>query len=162
MKRFFCLLLTLAALFCVPSCGRTVTYRDDLSISALTDTIRSALNHELQYSKADDQHFKDYFTMPSFVRERDVYFSTDGNNLNEFGLFRVAAGSAEEMEAHLKSYLASSLEKNREFYDSYIPEETAKLRDAEVRRYGNYVAYAILDRDGRQSFFSAIEKKLTE
>ena len=66
------------------------------------------------------------------------------------------------MENHLVSYLSKSFEKNREFYDSYIPEETAKLRDAEVRRFGNYVAYAILDRDSKSRFFSAIEDKLTK
>ena len=162
MKKFLCVLLILTSVACTFSCNKSVIYRDDLSLSDLTETVRGGLNHPIQYSRAEKNYLSDYFSTPEFVSEQDIYFASDGNNINEFGLFRVTEGNAEEMENHLVSYLSESFEKNREFYDSYIPEETAKLRDAEVRRFGNYVAYAILDRDSKSRFFSAIEDKLTK
>lgn len=162
MKRFLCLLCALASLSLLPACAKQSSYRNDLSISALTESVRNSLNHQIEYKRADASYLDDYFKRPDFVQEQDIYFASDGNNLNEFGIFRVAEGKAEEMENHLRSYLSASLEKNRDFYDSYIPKETAKLRDAEVRRFGNYVSYAILDKTSRGNFFSAIEESLKQ
>ena len=160
MKRFLCLLLALASLGILAACAKSVSFRNDLPISALTESVRNSLNHQIEYKRADASYLDDYFKLPDFVREHDIYFASDGNNLNEFGIFRVSEGKAEEMENHLRSYLSASLEKNRDFYDSYIPKETAKLRDAEVRRFGDYVSYAILDKQSRGNFFSAIEESL--
>ena len=160
MKRFLCFLLVIASLCCIPACQNNISYRDDLSIASLMESVRGGLNHQMQYSRADADYHNEYFTMPDFVKERDVYFSTEGNNLNEFGIFRVTEGNAEAMATHLKEYLSSSLEKNRDFYASYIPEEVEKLRDAEVKQFGNYVAYAILDRSSRNRFFSSLENGL--
>ena len=160
MKRFFCFILVIALLCCIPACKSSIAYRDDLSIASLMESVRGGLNHQIQYSRAGADYHNEYFTMPDFVQEKDVYFSAEGNNINEFGIFRVTEGNAEAMAMHLKNYLSSSLEKNRDFYASYIPEEIEKLRDAEVRGYGNYVAYALLDRNSRNNFFSSLEDGL--
>ena len=157
MKRCISL-LCLIALTVLPSCGKS--YRDDLTVSHVTEYVREELDHPIEYVQADADYLREYFVLPDFVREHDIYYAADGNNLNEFGVFRITEDENNDLMTMLKDYLARSLEENQAFYDSYIPQETPKLRDAEVHRFGNYVAYAILDLQGRQSFFSALERRL--
>ena len=159
MKRSLCVFLLLA-LITVFSCAKS--YRNDLAVSELTESVREELNHPIEYVRAKSDYLDQYFKMPDSIREFDLYYAADGNNLNEFGIFRVSEEDADDLFAKIEAYLSRNLEENQAFYDSYIPQETPKLRDAEVRRFGSYVAYAILDSQGRQSLFAAIEKKLCE
>ena len=46
------------------------------------------------------------------------------------------------------------------WYDSYIAQETPKLRDAEVKVFGNYAVYAIASKEDRAAFFDAVENAL--
>ena len=119
------------------------------------------LDDRVIYVKDKSNFTEEYFKTPDYVRESTVCYAQDTGNINELGVFHVTEGKAEEFSALLREqYLDASLEKNRDWYDSYIPKETAKLRDAEVRTFGNYVVYAIFDRNERRSIFRTIEDEL--
>jgi hypothetical protein len=139
-----------------------VTYADHFS----ADTLASELQNELDgdvYLRADPGYLEDYFDEDAETADYSICFSTDGNNLSEFGIWHADnPKTAQEISTQLRRYLDESLIKNKSFYDSYIPEETPKLRDAEVRVFGNYVAYAILDKENRMEFFKKLEEKLTQ
>jgi len=62
----------------------------------------------------------------------------------------------------LQGYLQKRYTENQEWYNSYMPTETPKLRDAEVRIYGNCVVYAVLSSEQRTAFFAECEKLLKE
>ncbi|MBQ1963425.1 MAG: hypothetical protein II369_04835, partial [Clostridia bacterium] len=62
----------------------------------------------------------------------------------------------------LEKYLADSFTKNQTWYDSYIPTETPKLRDAEVKIFGNYVIYVIADKEDRTALLSTVEELLKQ
>ena len=62
----------------------------------------------------------------------------------------------------LRDYLAQAYEDNRVWYDSYMPEETPKLRDAEVKVFGNYVVYAIYSSADKATLFDAVKAALAE
>ena len=79
-----------------------------------------------------------------------------------FGFFHVTDGNADSMEALLKDYLTRSYEKNQSWYDSYIPKEIPKLRDAEVKVFGNYVIYTICSKEDRAAVFSAVADLLKQ
>ena len=156
MKRILTALLAMLLLLSFASCKKTA-YKNDVSVSALADTAVSVLNDGKAYSTADADFLDSYFVKPDYVTESVIRFSTDGNDLNEFGIYHVTEGNAEAMKANLSNYLT-------EFYElynaNYLPEETPKLRDAEVRVFGNYVAYAMLNDTDRATFFDALESAL--
>ena len=80
--------------------------------------------------------------------------------MDEFGIFHVTDGNAEDLETELEDYLEESYEQNKDWYDSYMPEETPKLRDAQVKVFGNYVVYVILSEADCEAAFEAVEKAL--
>ena len=160
MKRFLLLLTALLLLASLSSCQKE-SYRDDLPVNALSGTVITALG-DTDYSTADDGFLDDYFQAPAYVKEKIVCFATEGNNLNEFGIYHVTDGNAAQMKEVLEGYLSTSYANNQSWYDSYIPEETPKLRDAEVKVYGNYVVYAIFSQEGRATVFATIAQMLAE
>ena len=152
----FLLALLLPAL---SACRSERHYTDDLTASELASDAQDALSGTV-YLAADHSYLNDYFPIPEEVTDYRIYFASDGNNLDEFGIWHANAATAEPLSALIRGYLDESLARNRSFYDSYIPQETPKLRDAEVRVFGNYVAYAILDEADRKTFFHTVEQDL--
>jgi hypothetical protein len=112
----------------------------------------------------EDQNFiTEYVTIPDYVKESQIYYAQNTNDLDEFGVFWVEEGNEKAVRLLLmQGYLQKRYKENREWYDSYMPTETPKLRDAEVRVYGNCVVYAVLSSDRRTAFFAECEKLLKE
>ena len=160
MKKILLAILSLALLCSLISCGENVNYADDKAAKDLADTATAALGDNISYLGAEDGFFDDYFTMPAYVTDSATRFAPDTNNLNEFGVFHVESGKADAMKDMLKAYLSECLERNEAFYDSYIPQETPKLRDAEVKVFGNYAVYAIASKEDRTAFFDAVKDAL--
>lgn len=161
MKKILACVLCFLCLFSLVSCQGAVQFSDLLSTENLAEEALEELDDRVIYVKDKSNFTEEYFKTPDYVRESTVCYAQDTGNINELGVFHVTEGKAEEFSALLKEqYLDASLEKNRDWYDSYIPKETAKLRDAEVRTFGNYVVYAIFDRSERRSIFRTIEDEL--
>ena len=160
MKKILCFALALM-LLALPLTACSQKYADDVSVGDLSDAVFEALSGELpDYSTAEKGYLDDYMTIPDYVTEYTVRFSTAGNNLDEFGIFHVTDGNAEDLEGKLEDYLEESYEQNKDWYDSYMPEETPKLRDAQVKVFGNYVVYVILSEADCTAAFEAVEKAL--
>ncbi len=161
MKKLTSLLLAALMLLSLVACGGT-TYKTDVEASAIADAAVVNLTEGTIFKTAEEDILSDYFATPDYVDSSIVRISSDGSsNLDEFGVFRVTAGKQKDMVSLLEGYLSNSYEKNLEWYNSYIPEETPKLRDAEVEVFGNYVVYAIMSADSRALLFSSIEDTLT-
>lgn len=160
MKKLICLSLALMLLaLSLTACMKR--YADDLPVKELGEQIATRLRGDVaDYSIADDGYLDDYFRLPDYVTDHMICFSTAGNNLDEFGIFHVTNGNAEDLEDKLEEYLESAYEKNKDYYDSYMPQETPKLRDAEVDTFGNYVVYTILSKKDEKAALDAVEKAL--
>ena len=160
--RFFAYVIGLSMLFSLCSCKKSNrAYLDTVPASELAEEVEDELDHT-DFRTANGDWLNDYVTLPEGLSDYQICFSADGSSLNEFGIWHVKADQIAPLEATLRAYLAESLLRNREFYDSYIPEETPKLEQAEVRVFGNYVCYAILDQRDRAIFFQTLEEELTE
>lgn len=106
---------------------------------------------------------EDYFPMPDYVTSHIILYDRETDCIDEIGIFCVEEGHADALAACLRErYLAPAYEKNRDFYNSYIPNETPKLQNARVECYGNTVVYAILSPKEQSTLFSAVKKALTE
>lgn len=160
-KPLFFLLLCLFLFSLFSACSTKNDYATDIPVSELTNSVLSALDDDVHYRAAQDGYLNDYFTLPNYVSESSVCFAEDGNNLNEIGIYRVSPEHTDDMKELLQNYLSSALLKNEAWYNSYIPQETPKLRDAKVKIFGNYVVYAILSPKDQSILFQSIQNKLS-
>ena len=162
IHRFLALFLAILSFFSITSCRKaSPLYRDTLPATELAEEARDELDLT-DFRTAPNDWLADYVMLPDGVSDYEICFSSDGSNLDEFGIWHVRSDQIAATEAALRTYLSESLRKNREFYNSYIPEETSKLEKGEVRVFGNYVCYAILDERDKNIFFGTIQEELTE
>ena len=155
MKKIFLCCLIFALILCT-SCAPK--YTTDISMQDLAESVIVSLDPNVSFVRAEAEYLNGYFSMPGSVFNHRIYYAADGNNLDEFGIFYTT--QPELLEDHLEDYLDECLEENQSFYDSYIPEQTPKLRDAEVRVFGNCVAYGILSKEDQKAFFDTIDETL--
>ncbi len=159
LKRILSVFL-LFSLCALASCRSKTEYLNSFSVDELAESAQRKLT-DTQFVQADEDYLDDYLTLPETFSEFCIYFSANGSVLDEFGIWRVPVEQTDEVRSLLQKYLSESLARNRTFYDSYIPEETPKLRDAQIKIFGNYVAYAILSPEEQDHFFASLESDLT-
>lgn len=157
-NRLINVFLSLLMLLSLSACK---SYADDIDTDNLATVGLNALVDGIDYAEADDGFLDDYFIVPAWVTDYEIYLAPTASNINQVGVYHVQDGHAEELETILSDYLKKSYEDNGNWYNSYIPKETPKLRDAEVKVFGNYVVYAILNQTDREVFFGAVEEALT-
>ncbi len=159
MRKRILSLCFLLSVFLIASCQSHTKYHDSFSVDELAESAQRKLL-DVQFVPAESDYLEDYVTIPEDFSDFCIYFSANGSNLDEFGIWRVASTQTNEAKKLLEAYLSTSFERNRAFYDSYIPQETPKLRDAEVKVFGNYVAYAVLSPEDKNLFFASLEGDL--
>ena len=162
MKKIICAILALFALLLPLTSCQKQAYVNNVSASALANTIAASLSGGQSYRAVAQGYLDDDLRIPDYVSEYTVLISEEGNDIDELGVFRVTDGNAKAMKKALEDFLAASYKKNADWYDSYIPAETPKLRDAEVRIFGNYAVYAILSTNNQEAAWAAAEKLLAE
>ena len=162
MKRIITCLLALLMLLSLASCEKNndANYKNDVEVNALADAAVAVLNPEIKYLVPDEYYLADYFTTPDYVTSYTLRRAMIGNNLNEFGIYLVKDGKTAEMKKVLTGYLETCYNTNKEWYNGYIPQEVPKLRDAEVKVFGNYVVYVILNEADRAAVLDAIKDAL--
>lgn len=153
------LVAAIALLLSFCACGRH-EYKNDVPLSALTDAAKSALPKDANYLSVDTSYLADYFQAPEYLLDGVILRADIGNNLDEVGIFHVTGGNAGAMKQKLEDYLSRSYAQNKEWYDSYIPYETPKLRDADVEIMGDYVIYTVLSEQDSDRVEDAIENAL--
>ena len=164
MKRTFqkiaCVALACVALM-LASCNEAA-YVQDVNTLKLAAQLMQKTPTARKWVNEDQAFIKEYVNLEN-VKESQIFYAQNTNDLDEFGVFEAEDGKAKEVRNQLlQGYLQKRYTENREWYDSYMPTETPKLRDAEVRIYGNCVVYAILSPERRTTFFSECEKLLKE
>ena len=154
---------TLACITLILSACAKTEYKQDVNTIKMAMQLSQKVPTESSWVIENENFLKEYIAIPESVRELQIYYAQNTNSLDEFGIFEVARDQTKEVRKLIeKEYLQKRYEENREWYDSYMPAETPKLRDAEVRVYGNCVVYAILSPEGRTAFFAECEKMLKE
>ena len=91
-----------------------------------------------------------------------LLYSLPSENIDELGILHAGNDEeAREIYRRTEAYLTDLQENQSAFIASYAPEELPKLEEAEARRMGRYVIYAILSEEDKRAAFSAIEALLT-
>ena len=154
------ILMLLCTIFVFTACAKE-EYKKDVNPKEIADILSQKTPTESAWIDEDQNFIEEFVELPEYVKESKVYYAQNTNDLDEFGIFLVEEGKEKTVRSLLaQEYLKKRYTENQEWYDSYMPAETPKLRDAEVRVYGNCVAYAVLSSERRTAFFAECEKLL--
>ena len=136
-------------------------YADDIACSDIGRSLADGLRDGQEYTEFESTHKEFYFDDTEHYDDCSLLYSRDVNDVSEIGVFHAPdAGNAGELVKDCQEYLDDLRTSTRAFVESYAPEELPKLDNAEVRRFGNYVAYAVLPTDKAEDFFDNLEKLL--
>lgn len=162
MKKIYAIFTVLCLLLCLTGCNRS-DYKNDIPCSKILDSVEEQLPIDLGYKNFDGDHIKYYFRNTKADDDHALRYSVKSENIDEFGIFHAPDDkSKKELTKIAEEYLDELLKEKKAFIASYAPDELPKLENAEVKSFGNYVAYAILDQKGRELFFDTVEKSLKQ
>lgn len=138
-------------------------YADDVPCSELMDSVEDQIPVNFGYETFGGEHIQFYFEDTELPDDLCLRYSALSEDINEVGIFHASTEEdRKKIEALSEDYLKNLLEEKRAFIASYAPEELPKLENAEVRSFGNYTVYAILDDDDRELVFETVEKLVTK
>ena len=163
MKKTFlkivCILLACVTLM-LASCNQEKNEKD-VDAAKIATQLSQVTPTESKWIDDDQDFIQEYVTFSEYIKESQIFYAQNTNDLDEFGVFEVEEGKAQEVRTRLmKGYLKKRYDENLDWYNSYMPTETPKLRDAEVRVYGDCVVYAVLSKEKRKAFFDECDKLL--
>lgn len=149
---FVCLVL----LLCSCNAQSTTQQVDTQALAkALTEEI-SGDEEYLAYSYEDITYF------PFFRNNAEIaiFYSRASEDIGELGVIRAKAEDAEALEKTVQEYLSAQKREKSAFLRNYAPNELSKLDNAEVRRYGNYIIFTVLDLDESANVFQKADELL--
>ena len=157
------ILTLLSAVFSLAACNQKEDekYKKEINTQEIATTLSQKTPTASAWINEDQYFIEEYVDIPDYIKESSIYYAKNTNDLDEFGIFLVEEGKEKATRLLLlQGYLQKRYTENQEWYNSYMPTETPKLRDAEVRIYGNCVVYAVLSAEQRTAFFAECEKLL--
>ncbi len=161
MKKIFLLLLIFVSIT-VSGCSKKEIYRDDLDCDDIAERMVKSFTNNSDFSEYDDEHIGFLFRNISSPTDCSVVYSTDVNDISEIGVFHCTdEESAKRFSISVGEYLRDMKQNQRAFISSYAPLEIRKLDASEVRVFGNYVIYAVLEEEDKESAFNSAKKELT-
>ena len=164
-KRIISLVLALLLTLPLAACGKTVSYRDDVSVDELSAAVQALIPVEGGYDMSGEDFLKYYFdfdhrhTIDGFA----IASSSASTDVNEYGIIHL---SDPEQVAQIEEMAQVYVENQRDFLSTFLntynEAEMAKLEEMQVRVFGNYVVYTILSANDTAAVMNAIEAKLTK
>lgn len=154
---FSCLLLLCCLLFC--ACGarnaQTILDCEEL-LNAVKDEILPTEGYS-EYSSRDASYLLDL----SGADDHCLAYSSSSDDMGEIGILRAPdSDTAKRLLDEVNDHLDDLREDKTEFVKRYMPNELKKLESASAKRYGSYVAYAVLDTEAADRFFDSVSRRL--
>lgn len=159
MKKHLMIALVVTLLFSGCVRNTETEFRSDLHAADVAAACLSTVSSAEMLGAADD----DYIRFRLFPDETPyqscaVYIQNAGTSIDEIGIVQAADGDTAALKAAVDDYLKR---RNEEWTGQYLVEEYPKLRDADSKVIGSYVAYAILSDADKEAFYASIEFLLT-
>ena len=153
-------ILILALVLSFPSCQKR-EYSDTLSCYDLCEAVIAAEDDVGEYEAYGEDYLEYFLDNTSLHDDFRIIYSRESEDIDELGIFHAdSKEKTDELLAVVEKHISSYQKDQRSFIASYAPEELSKLDNAEIKVFGNYVVYAIMDEDDKKEAFSVIEKEL--
>ncbi len=150
--------LTLLTLIC--ACGdKPASYKDDVALATLQAAAEAKLTGTDTFVTQDSDYVEYMMEIgkTEFV-EGLVRWQASGASADEYGIFKASDAEGAKI---LGDLLRNARKKRDEAWNpSYDADQYPKLKNAEVKVYGNYVVFCILSDADRANVFTAIENTL--
>ena len=162
-KRIMSLVLALLLTRPLAACGKTVSYRDDVSVDELSAAVQALIPVEGGYDMSGEDFLKYYFDFDHdhTIDGYAIASSAISSDVNEYGILHVNDPAQVETVAELAQvYLSNQRDFLSSFLNTYNAAELAKLEVMQVKVFGNYVVYVILSEADCEASFDAVEKAL--
>lgn len=161
MKKIIKTLSTLLLVAVLLSGCSRVQYADSVACRDIGSAISDTLDDGLEYAELSAEHVKQYFDNTDEYDDIHTMYSTDTGDINEIGIFHASSKkNADSVETKCREYIDGMKEDSRPFIASYAPNELPKLDGAQVRRFGNYVVYTVLDDSTADKVFEKVKDSL--
>lgn len=153
-------MILLALVLLLPSCKKQ-EYLDEVSCYDLCEAVIIAEDEIGEYEAYGEDYIEYFFENTSLHNDFRIIYSRESDDIDELGIFRTdSTEKTDELLGIVEKHISSYQKDQRSFIASYAPEELSKLDNAEIKVFGNYVVYAIMDEDDKKEAFSVIEEKL--
>lgn len=163
-KRITSFAIALILTLSLAACGaKGDTYRDDVSVNTLSDTVAAKIPVEGDYIFSDTDFLTYYFNGNPAIDAFAIASSAESSDVNEYGILHVNdPAQVEEVADMAEAYLSNQRDFLSTFVNTYNAAEMAKLEAMRVEVYGNYVVYTILSEADTATVFAAVEDALKQ
>ena len=164
-KRILSLALALLLTFSLAACGKTVAYRDDVSVDELSAIVSALIPTEGGYDMSGEDFLKYYFDFDHrhTIDGYAIAASAASSDVNEYGILHLSdPEQVSTVDELAQVYVENQRDFLSTFLNTYNAAEMAKLEQMQVHVFGNYVVYTILSEADTQAVMNAIEEKLTK
>ena len=159
LKSGICLMLTSLLLLFICSCGAS-DYANDVGVESIDTRAKEALALNGGYYNADSDFMTFTFHDPEYVDAYAVTFAQTSTDISEYGIFHVSeSDKVDDMVALAEGYLESY---KANWMTNYLAEEYPKIENAQVRAFGCYVVYSILDENATDRLHETVEQMLAK
>lgn len=133
------------------SCGEE-NVNPDVPLADISTAVNNILSNADKLSSVDTALLVGIANLNvDLIDDYVVMLQTKGTEIDQYGIFKVSDNTkAEELKKSLNDYI-TILQTNQEDFN-YLPEETVKLKEAEVFAVGPYVVYTIMSADDKTAF----------
>lgn len=150
MKKFVIIFICTILFF---SCAED-KINPDVSLADISTAINGVISNADKLSSVDTALLEGIADLETDVFDEYIMMlQTKGTEIDQYAIFRVEdSEKIKELEKTLNDYI-NILQTNQEDFN-YLPEETVKLKEAEVFTAGPYVVYTIMSADDKTAFKS--------
>jgi len=153
----FCVVLVLS-LLC--SCSKK-QYNDTLDCAYITSTLQSKMLTDEAYSAYSAEDIAFMLDDSDKFDSYSVIYSSSSDDIGEIGVFHaISEEESLDLLDDVAEYLSELKEEKGSFVRNYLPNEQKKLDGANVKRFGNYVVFTVLDSAKSDAVFKEIERLL--
>lgn len=163
VKKIAVSLLACLLAFSLSACTKTIAYKDDVSTSAISESITAKIPVDGGYDFSDADFLTYYFEGNTAIDDFVIAASSASSDVNEFGILHVNdIEQIAEVDKMAQVYLSNQRDFLSTFLNTYNAAEMAKLESMQVRVFGNYVVYTILSEADTETVMSLVEAMLTK
>ncbi len=157
MKKITVLICLLAVLTLFSSCGKEISYKNDVDISAfLADITDGTPYGSTSFSPASEEYAEFFLNIdPALIDSSKIMLPYSASACDELGVFEAKdIESAEKVKTTVETYLSGK----KESWDTrYNSDELYKVEEAKIRVFGRYVVYTVMPEETAEEIFSAFE-----
>lgn len=146
--------------FFISSCA-SPSYSASMTSSELTAALSEKIPQLSDYKEYDSKTVSFLIGDIDEAHEVSMLYSPSSDDQGEIGIIKAEnANDASALLNIANNYISNLQSEKRSFVENYLPDEIDKIEGAEARKFGNYVAFAVLDSKTRTEFFAEIENFL--